>query len=441
MTNLELKFSSIAALALVGGNALFGCSVSANAGDQSGAGNGGISKAGGANSSEAGSGDQSEGGSGDQSEAGSGGQSGAGNGAESEAGAAGAMDTSGGVLPFSPSNITLAGMDVSQVADQELSQSCNIASGADGAQGCFDGAVYVTQTQADGTKVNVVIVKSIHVEPQVHIHVTGSLPLVIVSLGDFSLLGTFDAAADGYDSGPGGFTALMAQAGFGPGGGPVGKNGHGAGGGSYCGLGGKGAVEFQTTSPAGAPTPAYGSEAIRPLIGGSSGGGGFFDAGAGGGAIQFVAGGKFTLGAAAYINVGGGGSSAAGATLYAGGGGGSGGSILIEGKTVQLAGLLAANGGGSGDGSDGNATPDTTPAPGGQAHYGDSTGGPGSAGATINGSNATQPTKEGGASGGGGGAGRIRINSASGTVDLSNATFSPAASTQCVTQGSTGQGA
>ena len=57
------------------------------------------------------------------------------------------------------------------------------------------------------------------------------------------------------------------------------------------------------------------------------------------------------------------------------------------------------------------------------------------AGATINGGAAPGATTAGVAGGGGGGAGRVRLNSASGQANLSGATFSPPATTACVTQG------
>jgi hypothetical protein len=155
-------------------------------------------------------------------------------------------------------------------------------------------------------------------------------------------------------------------------------------------------VETTATGSAGAATPSYGTPPIVPLIGGSTGGAGDIGAGAGGGALQLVSGGKFTLGAGAYINVGG------------GGGGGI----------------------GSNNGHDG--TPDSMAAAGGP---GAGMGGTGGAAASINGASGATNATGGSAAAGGGGAGRIRINSVSGVVDLTLATISPAVTTSCVTQG------
>lgn len=341
------------------------------------------------------------------------------------------------VLGFSPSNINLAGIDLSKIADEDVSKDCSIhTDNGNGGDGCFAHSAVSSVVQSDGSKVYLLVVKSLTLEPTGHITVTGGLPLVIVSLGDMALLGPIDVEA-------GGFKPTANPKGGGPGGG-AGPTGNppsaAAGGGSYCGQGGQGAVEFATIGAAAAPTASYGTPGIVPLVGGSSGGnGGGYAPGVGGGALQFVAGGKFSLGPASYINVGGGGgmigfSSGSG---YEASGGGSGGSILIEAATVTIAGLLAANGGGGGGGGNGqsngqSAMVNAIAAAGGG---GDSVGGLGGAGASVNGASATASTKPGAAGAGGGAAGRIRINSTTGSADLTGAIFSPDMSTICATQG------
>jgi hypothetical protein len=346
------------------------------------------------------------------------------------------------LLPFTPSNLGLSGIDLSKIDDEDVSTNCQIRTGESTAQDCFNNVGDGVVLQSDGTKLHVIVLKSLRVEPQAHITVAsiqGNLPLAIVTLGDFTLLGTIDAHAVGNAAAAGGFTAQNDQKGSGPGGGAGATGvpltpGIGAGGGSYCGQGGQGAVEMGATGPAAAKAASYGTPELVPLVGGSSGGGGAVGGGAGGGGLQLVAGGTFSMGAGSYVNVGGGAGPQGGTTGQDAGGGGSGGALLIEATNVKVAGTLAANGGGGGgsqnDGRD--ATADATPAAGGP---GASAGGPGAAGGTIDGASAMASTMSGSAGAGGGGAGRVRINSSSGQADLTGATISPAATTSCFTQG------
>ena len=354
-----------------------------------------------------------------------------------------------GAFAFVPSNLGLSGIDLSTVADEDLSTDCELATDTGPTAGgtCLKSAVETILTQADGSKVHVLVVKSLKIEPAAHLSVnrpTAGLPLAIVALGDITVLGTIDVHATGDQAYGGGFQSTQnGQKGAGPGGGPAATGvggttlGAGAGGGSYCGKGGQGALEMNAPAPAGAATAGYGTPEIVPLVGGSSGGSGSFGAGAGGGAVQLVAFGAFSMAAGSSINVGGGGGQPAVSSNTGdnSGGGGSGGSILIEATSVQIAGTLAANGGGGGgvsaNGKDG--TSDATGAAGG-AKAGVGAGGTGSAAASIDGATpmSVNPGPEGG---GGGGAGRIRINTKSGSATLTAATLSPAASTPCVTQG------
>jgi len=353
-------------------------------------------------------------------------------------------------LGFVPSNISLSGIDLTMAGDSDIATLCELSTEPAPTPGatCLTNAVEAIVTQSDGSKVHLYVVKSLKVEPAGHVTVNtpvGGLPLVIVSLGDMTILGSIDVHAEGAQAFGGGFQSTQnGQKGAGPGGGPpasgVGATtkGAGAGGGSYCGKGGPGAVEAMSPTQAGAATASYGTPEITPLVGGSSGGSGSFGAGAGGGAVQLVAGGQFSLGEGTSINVGGGGGAPAVSSNFGdnSSGGGSGGSILIEAKGVQINGILAANGGGGGgvSATGTNGTPDAKPAPGG-ASAGVGAGGAGGAASSIDG--ATPASVEPGpVGGGGGGVGRIRINSTSGAALIAaNAVLSPPVTTMCVTQG------
>jgi hypothetical protein len=354
-------------------------------------------------------------------------------------------------LPFQPSNVLLSSIDITPAAAADVSTNCKIIT--DGTTDCFpNGYAVLDVTQSDSSKAHVIVVSSLTVEPSAKITVSGGLPLILISIGDIHFNGTMDANAGTSTPGPGGFTQETSNAaGGGPGGGGAGSDTAAATGGSYCGLGGAGAVTSGT--PATVPA-AYGAVDLRPLAGGSSGGnaaaGG---AGAGGGGVQIVSGGAFTMAQGSYINVGGGGGNFGGAATQNAGGGGTGGSILIEAATVSLSGILAANGGGGGAGqtggsAGGNATPNTTAAPGGtNAAAPQSAGGAGGAAAVIDGLGGGDLAGNT-AGGGGGGAGRIRINTTAGTADFSTVTLSPSVgalddggtdvdggTSSCVTQG------
>jgi hypothetical protein len=346
--------------------------------------------------------------------------------------------TSASALPFTPSNINLDGIDLTKLADEDVSASCEIRSAEGDTQTCFASPGDKTVVQSDGSKIRVLVVKSLRIEPTAHIRIHGGLPLAIVSLGDFNVLGAIEAQGKLDEPGPGGFRAVAAQKGTGPCGGPAmtavtSTAGAGAGGGSSCGVGGQGSLEDNTTGTPGAKTPACGKPELVPLVGGSSGGGGDLGGGAGGGALELVSGTTFNMSSTGSINVGGGGGIYGGlATGQDAGGGGAGGNVLVEAVTIKFAGTIAANGGGGGgkggsaakEGADGTA--DSTPAPGGPTQPG----GSGGAGTTLDGTNASP-----GGAGGGGGVGRVRFNSKGGQVDLSGGKISPATTTSCVSQG------
>ncbi|MEO7113848.1 MAG: hypothetical protein ABI183_25635 [Polyangiaceae bacterium] len=365
-------------------------------------------------------------------------------------------------LPFQPSNITIAGHDLSQIGDANITSDCSIDTSADDLSGgvCFPSDVEWIATQSDGTQAHVFVVNSLTVAQTAKLSVSGGLPAIIVSIHDVTLMGPVLANAKFDRAGPGGFSQTTGfTKGSGPGGGAAGVKAAGTpdsengavagisgGGGSFCGTGGQGVGEGLFDNGVGPVTtaippasPAYGASDLRPLVGGSAGGvGGLSSAGSGGGAIQIVAGGTFTLGSLASINVGGGGGSDSGETNAGqqASAGGSGGAILIEATTATITGALAANGGGGGakdaDGQD--ATPDANPALGGTDNS-TAAGGPGGAAAVQNGTNGVVPAGQFAAGAGGGGAGRIRINTLTGAATLSGI-VSPAASTPCVSQGS-----
>jgi hypothetical protein len=344
---------------------------------------------------------------------------------------------------FAPSNVSLATIlsNASTAQAENVASSCAITTDTASPSTCLNSPISVV-TQLDGSTVNLIVVSSLTVQTTGSIDVTGTVPLVIVSLSDVTFLGgnlqgnsTSDMLGTG---GPGGGPGGTTGAGGGAGGGPSSSQTAiiGGGGGSYCGVGGAGGGGTQSTF--------YGGDEIRPLVGGSGGGSGAAGAaGFGGGGVQIVATGAITIPAGAYITVSGGGGdfSGDGCAFQNGGGGGSGGSLLLEAPTVTVGGILAANGGGGGgaiggtDGWDDTSGTATTPAPGGT---GAPTGGAGGAGATTNGTTGatgtTCATTGIPAGGGGGGAGRIRINSSAASATVTG-TVSPAATTPCLTQG------
>jgi hypothetical protein len=348
---------------------------------------------------------------------------------------------------FSPSNVGLETiLEWASMAQDETVTTAgdsallvSTASTAATAQSGFMSPIEAV-TQSDGSIVNLVVVKSLTVASTGSIVVSGSVPLVIVSLSDVTFMGgnlQANSTESGTLPGPGGAAGNggTAAKGVGKGGGSLGNIAGtvGSGGGAFCGVGGAGGGGGTTTA-------GYGNEAIRPLIGGSSGGGDY--GGAGGGAIQIVAARSLNLQALSYITVGG---AAAGADscITPAGGGGSGGAILLEAPTVTIAGVLAANGGSGGgdsqglDGWDGTNSPET-PASGATGTGGLGAGGKGGAGTTPNGTvGGASGAACGIAGGGGGSAGRIRINSATGTATLTSPdmNISPELTTKCARQG------
>ena len=321
-------------------------------------------------------------------------------------------------LDFEPSNFDLSGIDITQLGDVVVDESCTVD--ASNPTSCFgQKAKSKVVDQKGAGRLTVVFARSIRVEPNVTIRVGAPSAIAIVAIDTFDIRGTIDASARSEYASAGGYagdhTGSAPLDGHGPGGGKAGTRTSGSGGGAYCGTGGSGGIQSGEVAAAGGKS--YGSDTLIPLVGGSSGGYGGLGAGSGGGAVQLVAGSKVIVSSDAVVTAGGGGGYASGVVnTQPGGGGGSGGAILIESKSVDMLGTLAVNGGAGGgnlgnlgedrSGEDGKAseTPATSP------YTSEGTaGGEGSAGETTKGGDGVGAATRIG-TGGGGGAGRIRIN-------------------------------
>lgn len=342
-----------------------------------------------------------------------------------------------GPLPFTPSNIALDGVDVSNVGAWVVDQpNCALDTMAK-TVGCGDPSAleFTTITQSDGSKVGVYVARSIRIEAGSRLSFVGTQAIALVALDTFEIEGAIDVGVKDASTAPGGFgpPALAQSKGGGPGGGGAGSGTSAGGGGSYCGQGGLGAtIDDSTPTPGGA---VYGNPEIIPLVGGSAGGSAALSlSGGGGGAIQLVGGKSFRIAASGSVSAGGGGGHFWGAvTSQHAAGGGSGGAILIESPNVQIAGIVAANGGGGGASAIAeHGTASATAAAGSSGPAG-SAGGNGSAGDDPKGGNAVRAAPSN-APGGGGGAGRIRINSLTGSPQITGI-LSPSVASSCATYG------
>jgi hypothetical protein len=255
----------------------------------------------------------------------------------------------------------------------------------------------------------------------------GTLPLRLFASGDAQVMGTIYVGAFYDETGvlrPGCGGNLPNE---GAGRGAIGSEFAGGGGGAYGGAGGSG-TGSGGPSAGGAP---YGGANLNPLFGGSGGGSGDAAGGPSGGALELVS--------LTYINISGriyagGGPGFGGTKPYgsdddggSGGGGGSGGAVLIEGKRVDVNGVITCAGGsggggihvtdywGSGHGGDGEFAPivDWSQATGGTAGPDGCRGGFGSGfmGDVESTAGESVDCAATGGGGGGGGCGRIRINS------------------------------
>ncbi|MBA3392379.1 MAG: hypothetical protein H0T89_07030, partial [Deltaproteobacteria bacterium] len=179
----------------------------------------------------------------------------------------------------------------------------------------------------------------------------GSRSIALVADGEILVEGVVDARGScvGSNAGPGGFAGGFKQggkgSGSGGGSGAIGAN-EGGGGGGYGGTGGSGGNGVFAAG--GGP---YGDATITLLFGGAGGGGGSGgtnsgSGGGGGGAVQLVSNARILI--SGGINAGGCGGQTGVNGNDGGGGGGAGGTILVEGKVVEISGTLAVNGGGGG---------------------------------------------------------------------------------------------
>jgi hypothetical protein len=331
-------------------------------------------------------------------------------------------------IAFKPSNLPMPSTD--GLGDVVITKDCEIDT--DEGTICRSKAQNFAFTKVDQGQgaglVGVFTMHALRIEPSAILRVVGSVPLIVFAGTSIDVLGGFDASSN-YEGHAGGFLSSHSGTGGGPGGGPgATRDYNGAAGGTFCGVGGSGGVNI---APGAIPATAYGTPDLIPLFGGSAGGAGFGGlgglGGAGGGAVQLVAGSTITVGLGGFVNVGGGGG------VQNGGAGGSGGALLIEAPTVNVLGKLAANGGGgtiyNGGASGQSGLASSAPALGCAP-----TAGAGSAASSLNGTDGTMTPGDSNSSGGaGGGAGRIRLNTATGTAQITGM-VSPALSTACVSQ-------
>jgi hypothetical protein len=340
---------------------------------------------------------------------------------------------------FKPSNFALTQLPALPTAGiLRITSSCTFDS-EQGRLSCSGGArhegefSFSTIDGEQGVRLGVLRARGLQIDMAGELLVRGKLPLVIVANDSIDVFGRISAASVAITHYAGGAPSASPNKanGNGLGGGQLGTVGQfvPSGGGSYCGVGGKGALTVGTTGAVGNGGATYGDPKLVPLLGGSSGGGSY--GGAGGGAVQIVSAKQVTVGATGRIDAGGGGADNNAS------GGGSGGAILIEAPQVSNGGLLAVNGGGGSaarggsGGQDGQAS--ELPAAGETAAAGTDLDGAGSAGANIHGEDG-KSTGTTDSLGGGGGAGRIRINTQSGTGGLAGK-LSPDATTPCTTEG------
>ena len=104
----------------------------------------------------------------------------------------GGGDVAGSLLPFKASNIDLSGIDLSQIADEDTTSSCQIRTSI---SDCFNHAAFHTAMQSDGSNLTIIVVKSWKLEPTAHVTLStlgGNTPMAIVALGDMNLMGTID---------------------------------------------------------------------------------------------------------------------------------------------------------------------------------------------------------------------------------------------------------
>ena len=360
---------------------------------------------------------------------------------------------SDGSFPFTPSNgVSLTSADLTKATDEvSLTGNCTIDGDSStiecDSRGLHGGYATKVVTLADQTRVSLFVAKSFRIETSTTVRTKGALPIVLAALDDLSVFGTVIVVPG--TAGGAAETPNYLRGGGAGGGGAASESGLAGGGGSFCGLGGRGGAAGTDML---APSPAYGSPELVPLVGGSGGATSFFSGATnpgGGGALQLLAGKSVVIGASGAVTLPGGAgdrgdTEVGGPGGYGAGGGGSGGALLVEAPVVRVEGTLAANGGGGGGAGD-EGTPGsygTAEARAAKGGGGPVPGGDGSSATGIGGADGIwDPTKldritsdPAAASGGGGGAGRIRINTSAGHASITGV-VAPALTTPCATEG------
>jgi hypothetical protein len=335
-----------------------------------------------------------------------------------------------------------------QADDATFDTDALTLTGAGAADGGSGAPPTMVVSLSDGDEAAVLFFTSYTLAANKTLSVTGQRPLIVVASEDILVGGTIStvqSATNAWAGGgpPGPNTAdragVCADDGAYGGGAPGGLDPAsklGAGGGGYCGPGGRGSAPASDGGADAAVGPAggqsYGTPALVPLLGGSSGGSASAAAlsSNGGGAVELVAGTSLTIDLTGVVNMGGRGY----IDNTGSNGAGSGGGILLEAPTVTVRGTLAANGGNGSvlnGGFGGDGQPSDQPS---TEQRGN--GGQGSAASVIAGGDA-KPTSDYPSAGGGGAAGRIRINTGcGGTLKInSGAVISPSIGTACTTMG------
>jgi hypothetical protein len=325
-------------------------------------------------------------------------------------------NTNAGGLGFVPSNFNTLSFMIGDGGFDWSSAPAASATGNGGCganTGCF-AAPHFQVLMKDGGLADVLMLQSLSIGDGVAFTISGPNPVILAVRDTVDIAGELVVEAGGF---------LPKSNAPGTGGSETGNLAN-AGGGGFCGTGGKG----------GPPTVAggktYGNGTLIPLLGGSPGGASAGGSGgaSGGGALQISAGQMIAIGIFGSVTAPGQSPHENGGL---GGGPGSGGGILLEAPMVKIVGSVAANGGSYCAGASNRDQPATC----GPSSTG-ATPGAGSAETVIQGGDAMLAAGAGaGATGaGGGGAGWIRINTESGQATITGI-VSPALTTQCATQG------
>lgn len=234
--------------------------------------------------------------------------------------------------------------------------------------------------------------------------VTGTRPLVLLSLSALTISETLNVASHRGSPGGAGGDASPCNAGVDP----TGSGGGQAG--SFGSMGGNGGNSDGATdrgTRGGVTTPTT----LRGGCPGADGAGSPTTQGHGGGAVLLIA---ETITVSGAINVSGSPGAGAPAGRHGGGGAGSGGMVVFDAPTITVSGPVYANGGGGGGGSSGGSAGSTGLEPpvaggaiGGSRGGDGGAGGTGSLGAAAGDAGASGTESNDGGGGGGGGAGVI----------------------------------